>query len=1200
MNMTQDQDGPTIHVQINSGDMAGLTGLVPPGWVRRTTSEPSPASRLQRDGPVAINFFDALSTGMRWLEEQKIVFGFTANDKLRHLNVAIHRVLVPPARQAQKEQREQDARNRQELEAMERRAREEREVREKKERLEREAKEKKEKEEREAALAEAAARSAEAEAEREETSQDVAEPEASQDAGDEDRMSGVELTVAEEAAPPPDSPTPAPSTAPPQRVTHRLGNREVDIVALGIDPVVFQELPEELRDEILAGHIVQQNETDDFDEEFLEAIPLDMRNLIVNAAESDRRRRDRESHRRRAAAGPNAGSSAVAEEMDPSSFFASISDPGLRSQLLSDLDADQFNALPPELQAESRALGGGREQYTNAMVPGSGSQRLPPHGRLLSHAVAAATIAARVEARATQLRKSRPHAYVQILDKAGVATLLRLMFIPQQGSARQCLTDILRHICQNKQTRAEVVSILLSVLQDGSSDSGSIERSFAHLTSRAKYPNAMKTPLVKREDTNSTFATTDISPVMVVSQCLDVLIVLTQTNPKIMDFFITEHETNSSYKPRSRKGKGKDTKASRYPINALLSLLDRKLIVESSPIMESLAQLLQYLTHPLAALAKKQIEEAKAAAAAAAEKPATEPVKAQEVKASTAAAGDATAAQEGSNAQTGSAVTVEEPSASEAKPDAPAEADETAKKARGITSPPEVPDYNLRLVVNIVSARECSSKTFKNTMTLITHLSTVPMAKSVFGEELIRQAQELGSNILVDLRDLLAQVRRAESGREIQGVALSRFSPASSDQTKLLRVITALDYIFDPKRKDLFGANTAPGLGPGSSSEQDENVLLSMYENETFGPLWSTLGDALTAVRERGNMMNIATILLPLIEVLMLVCKNHATPPEPAAASQKELMSSPAPETAGQMEGLFFRFTDEHRKVLNELVRSSPKLMIGSFSLLVKNSKVLEFDNKRNFFSRRLHSRGQADMRMTYPTLQVNVRRDSVFLDSYRSLYFKKPEEFKFGKLNVRFQNEEGVDAGGLTREWFQVLVQQIFNPNYALFNPMASDRLTYHPNPFSFVNEEHLNYFQFVGRVIGKALYENRPLDCHFSRAVYKQLLGMTVNVKDMEAHDPNYYNSLRYILENKISDSMIGDFTFAAETEAFGELNTVELVPDGGNIAVTDENKREYVKLMVEHKLVTSVKEQLARFLKGKKRRHCPLPPPSEVTCS
>ena len=255
--------------------------------------------------------------------------------------------------------------------------------------------------------------------------------------------------------------------------------------------------------------------------------------------------------------------------------------------------------------------------------------------------------------------------------------------------------------------------------------------------------------------------------------------------------------------------------------------------------------------------------------------------------------------------------------------------------------------------------------------------------------------------------------------------------------------------------------------------------------------------------------------------------------------------------------------------------------MSANFSLLVKNPKVLEFDNKRSYFTRRLHSRG-TEARHPQPPLQLHVRRDNVFMDSFPALSFLSADEIKYGKLSVRFRGEEGVDAGGVTREWFQVLSRQMFNPDYALFVPVASDRTTFHPNKLSKVNEEHLNFFKFIGRMIGKALYEGRALDCHFSRAVYKRILGKTVSIKDMETLDLDYYKSLLWMLENDITDIITE--TFSIETDDFGVQQIVDLKPNGRQIAVTEDNKHEYVQLVVEYRLTGSVQEQLEHFLTGR----------------
>ena len=1008
-------------------------------------------------------------------------------------------------------------------------------------------------------------------------------------------MEGVETTQTEESASTPsqnaegpisiEEPT-ASSSEPTERVRTTIRGRELDITGMGVDLEYLDALPEDLREEVLMHQLALQRsqaaaageEPTDISREFLEALPPDIREELLQQEYHDRRRREREEDRRRRGT-VHGGSASRGEDMDPASFLASL-DPILRESVLAEQDEEVLAQLPQEIAAEARALGSDR------MASRFGDMARIERGRGVRHTIRDPQQA---------IKKPQRRQIVQMLDKAGVATLLRLMFIPQVGSSRISLNGILHDVSQNKQNRAEVISLLLSILQDGSADVNAVERSFTHLSLRAKPPVVQKTPPLKRALTGqmTSLNNNEMTPLMVIQQCLSALVSLTQYNQHIPSFFLMEHDVSSGLKTKSsRKGKGKETKASKYALNALLSLLDRKLIMESSSCMEQLSSLLQSVTQPLNMLLRKEKEkpeEAKRIVEVSSNEPSEEtpstegnaPVTNEEQSApmiempgiQTDAAQSPTRE---SNEPDIGGLEVSEIKLEEIKN---GEEEEKSKKIRSL-APPVVPEENLRLVVNILAARECSAKTFRDTLSTINNLSAIPEAKEIFGKGLIEQAQDLGQAILNDLDELVPQIQQAESGTDIQGMALAKFSPASSDQAKLLRVLTALDYLFDPKRN---GGKTKPvadnkeQLGEGSQLKED--LLTALYENSTFTPLWAKLSECLSVIRQGDGMLNIATILLPLIEALMVVCKNTTLKDNALLKVVKEFaVTSPPPES--RMETLFFRFTEDHRKILNDLVRHTPKLMSGTFSLLVKNPKVLEFDNKRNYFTRRLHSRGN-EARHPQTPLQLSVRRDQVFLDSFKFLSFKSGDEIKYGKLSIRFHGEEGVDAGGVTREWFQVLSRQMFNPDYALFIPVASDRTTFHPSKLSKINEEHLMFFKFIGRIIGKALYEGRALDCHFSRAVYKRILGKTVSIKDMETLDLEFYKSLLWMLENDVTDIITE--TFSIETNDFGETQTVDLIENGRNIPVTEENKQEYVQLVVEHRLTGSVQAQLEQFLRG-----------------
>ena len=1177
-----------LHLHVGGGRGGALPREVQALLGLRQPQEPT---RTSRDDPMQSTQFIPASTPNRWQEEARLLYGNAHAEKVQRVVSSLLRLLVPPAIEKEKKRKEAQKKAIEEAENL---AKEQAEQERKaKEEAEKEAREKREQEEREAAAA----------AESDAALRAVANDNEDQtEEHGEEAMEGIETAGSDEPAesshesesPGTTGTTGATAEAGPSEPTERvrttIRGSELDITGMGIDLEYLDALPDELREEVLMSQLALQRseaaaagqEPTDISREFLEALPPDIREELLQQEAQDRRRREREEARRRAAA---EGGAPRAEEMDPASFLASL-DPHLRQAVLMEQDDEVLAHLPTAIAAEARALGGERMLHRFGDL-----QRLNNRARGTDREEG-------ISQPAAQKPQRRP--IRQMLDKSGVPTLLRLMFIQQQGSSRQTLNGILHDISQNKQNRAEVISLLLSILQDGTIDVNAVERSFTSLSLRAKQPATSKTPQTpKRTLTNqiSPLNNSEMTPLMVVQQCLAALVSLTQYNVSIPFFFLTEHEISTSIKGKSaRKGKAKDTKASKYALNALLTLLDRKLIMESSGCMEQLSSLLQSVTHPLTMLLRKEKDEPeKSEKSGSLQATTTVQDRNTQVENITHSTHDARPEGESTanptplpDVQSDTAI----PDAAQQNPPTTVGAADAEMKSKDTVSeekekrpknlsPPVVPEENLRLVVNILAARECSGKTFRDTLSTINNLSAIPEAKETFGRALIEQAKALGQSILDDLDDLITQIHKAESGTDIQGLALTKFSPASSDQAKLLRVLTALDYLFDPKRNN---GKTEPATdekaetGEGSTSKED--LLTTLYEHATFGSLWAKLSECLSTIRQADSTLSVATILLPLIEALMVVCKNTTIKDAPLIRAAKEFsVTSPPPES--RIETLFFRFTEDHRKILNDLVRHNPKLMSGTFSLLVKNPKVLEFDNKRNYFTRRLHSRS-AEQRHPQPPLQLSVRRDEVFLDSFKWLSFKSGDEIKYGKLSIRFNGEEGVDAGGVTREWFQVLSRQMFNPDYALFIPVASDRTTFHPNKLSHVNEEHLMFFQFIGRIIGKALYEGRALDCHFSRAVYKRILGKSVSIKDMETLDLDYYKSLLWMLENDITEIITE--TFSIETDDFGKKEVVDLITNGRNIPVTEENKHEYVQRVVEYRLTGSVQIQLEQFLKGK----------------
>lgn len=236
---------------------------------------------------------------------------------------------------------------------------------------------------------------------------------------------------------------------------------------------------------------------------------------------------------------------------------------------------------------------------------------------------------------------------------------------------------------------------------------------------------------------------------------------------------------------------------------------------------------------------------------------------------------------------------------------------------------------------------------------------------------------------------------------------------------------------------------------------------------------------------------------------------------------------------------------------------------------------------KRDFRRKLIYFRSQPAMRPLNGQCHIKVRRSHLFEDSFAEITRQSPMDLK-KRLMIKFDGEDGLDYGGVSREFFFLLSHEMFNPFYCLFEYSAHDNYTLQINPHSGINPEHLNYFKFIGRVVGLAIFHRRFLDAFFIGALYKMVLGKAVALADMEGVDADFHRSLQWMLDNDISGGIL-EQTFSTEDERFGVMTTEDLIPDGRNIEVTNENKKEYVDLMVKWRIEKRIAEQFQAFKEG-----------------
>ena len=223
--------------------------------------------------------------------------------------------------------------------------------------------------------------------------------------------------------------------------------------------------------------------------------------------------------------------------------------------------------------------------------------------------------------------------------------------------------------------------------------------------------------------------------------------------------------------------------------------------------------------------------------------------------------------------------------------------------------------------------------------------------------------------------------------------------------------------------------------------------------------------------------------------------------------------------------------------------------------------------------------------------ISVTLRKDRLEQEAFTQLHHRGWNLKKVIKVN--FINEfgvpeAGIDGGGLFKDFLLRICREAFSPICGLFRVTPDERL--YPSPASVTaptwGPSHLARFEFLGLLLGKALYEGVLVELPFAGFFLSKLLGHGAGLNDLATLDRELYNNLCYL------KGYDGDFAdlglcFALDTEGVqggaGGPQTVELIPGGRDLSVTAGNALRYVHMVAHHRLNTEIKQQSAAFLRG-----------------
>ncbi|EQC36879.1 hypothetical protein SDRG_05709 [Saprolegnia diclina VS20] len=228
-----------------------------------------------------------------------------------------------------------------------------------------------------------------------------------------------------------------------------------------------------------------------------------------------------------------------------------------------------------------------------------------------------------------------------------------------------------------------------------------------------------------------------------------------------------------------------------------------------------------------------------------------------------------------------------------------------------------------------------------------------------------------------------------------------------------------------------------------------------------------------------------------------------------------------------------------------------------------------------------------ADLLIPYTTgyLKMRTKREHLLTEAMENL-LSLQDQALCSIIRVEFDNDVGIDAGAVLREWYVLVSDALLAPTSGLFVLSNRDDNSYILNPNSEFavgqyNMDHLAAFEAIGRFLGRAILDGQMLKLPFCPVVFKAMLGVPVSMDDVESLDRTLYKSLRYLLENDNADDLA--LTFSVSELRGEKVVEIDLIEDGQDIPVTDANKHDYVDTLVRYLLFERIAPQLHALLRG-----------------
>lgn len=218
----------------------------------------------------------------------------------------------------------------------------------------------------------------------------------------------------------------------------------------------------------------------------------------------------------------------------------------------------------------------------------------------------------------------------------------------------------------------------------------------------------------------------------------------------------------------------------------------------------------------------------------------------------------------------------------------------------------------------------------------------------------------------------------------------------------------------------------------------------------------------------------------------------------------------------------------------------------------------------------------------------VTIRRTNLAEDGFVHLNRLGPalkNRFEVKFIDQFGQEESGIDGGGLFKEFLTSLVKEAFDTDRGLWRATEEQQL--YPNPHSYAKQEdQLEWYRFLGRMLGKALYEGILIDVNFASFFLSKWLGKQSYLDDvasLDSLDKTLYRNLMWLKHypGDVERDLALDFTVS--DDEFGVSKITPLRPGGATESVTRSNRLAYIYLVAHYRLSVQIRPQCNAFLEG-----------------